>query len=225
MGPDLGYNNPIAWCANIFTAKSDEALESVSFYTTDSNCNYEIYIYTNPESNPVSQEGPVLSKIGTIPVAGYHTIPLDSEVQLEAGQKFSVVLKLTTLNCYPIAIEMPYAGWSSKATANPGESFVSGDGSTWDDLNVDFPNTNVCIKAFTVSAFPFFPGYTNPPSDLDQDGLYEDINGNGILDFDDVVAYYDNMDWIEENVPLEFFDYNSNGLIDFDDVVKLYDML
>jgi len=56
-------------------------------------------------------------------------------------------------------------------------------------------------------------------------GLYEDINGNGILDFDDVVAYYDNMDWIEENVSIAFFDYNKNGLIDFDDIVKLYDML
>jgi PKD repeat protein len=72
---------------------------------------------------------------------------------------------------------------------------------------------------------PVFPGYTSPPTDLDQDDLYEDINGNEILDFDDVVAYYDNMDWIEENVQTELFDYNNNGLIDFDDVVKLYDML
>ena len=72
---------------------------------------------------------------------------------------------------------------------------------------------------------PTFPGCTNPPIDLDQDGLYEDINGNGELDFDDVVVYYDNMDWIEENVSIVFFDYNKNGLIDFDDAVKLYDML
>ncbi|HII80556.1 MAG TPA: 6-bladed beta-propeller, partial [Methanosarcina sp.] len=50
-------------------------------------------------------------------------------------------------------------------------------------------------------------------------------NGNGMLDFDDVVAYYDNMEWIEEKVPIESFDYNKNRLIDFDDVVKLYDML
>jgi S-layer protein (TIGR01567 family) len=72
---------------------------------------------------------------------------------------------------------------------------------------------------------PIFPGYTNPPTDLDHDNLYEDINGNRGLDFDDVVVYYDNMDWIEENVQIELFDYNENGGIDFDDVVKLYDML
>ena len=88
--------------------------------------------------------------------------------------------------------------------------------------------TDSKLATINVSAqpvLPVFPGYTNPPTDLDQNGLYEDVNGNGILDFDDVVAYYDNMDWIEENAPLDLFDYNSNGLIDFDDVVKLYDML
>jgi len=62
-------------------------------------------------------------------------------------------------------------------------------------------------------------------TDPNHDGLYEDINGNGILDFNDVVAYYDNIDWIVENMQLEFFDYNKNGLIEFDDVVMLYDML
>jgi C1A family cysteine protease len=223
----VGYDNPTAWCSNIFTAKTYETLEAVSFYAADSNCNYEIYIYIDPESGPVSQNEPVFSKKGTIGIAGYHTVSLGSEVQLEASQKFSVVLKLTTPNCsYPIAIEMPYEGFSSKATANPGESFVSEDGSIWEDINVYFQNTNVCIKAFTDSeSIPVFPGYTNPPTDLDHDSLYEDINGNGILDFDDVVAYYDNMDWIEDNVPIELFDYNNNGLIDFDDVVKLYDML
>ena len=224
----FGYEKPTAWCANIFTAKSDEKLKAVSFYTTDSNCNYEVYIYTNPEFNPISREGPVLSKSGTIPVAGYHIVPLDSEVQLRAGQKFSVVLKLKTPNHdYPIALEEPIAGWSSKATANPGESFISGDGSTWDDITMHISGANVCIKAFTTSgnALPAFPGYTNPPTDPNQDGLYEDINGNGVLDFDDIVTYYDNMDWMEENASVAFFDYNNNGLIDFDDIVKLYDML
>jgi PKD repeat protein len=77
----------------------------------------------------------------------------------------------------------------------------------------------------TKPVTPVFPGYTKPPTDPNHDGLYEDINGNGILDFDDVVAYYDNMDWIEANSSVALFDYNKNGLIDFDDVVKLYDML
>ncbi|MDD4521736.1 MAG: PKD domain-containing protein [Methanosarcina sp.] len=87
------------------------------------------------------------------------------------------------------------------------------------------------INISKQSVPPVFPGYTNPPTDPNHDNLYEDINGNGILDFDDVVACYDNMGWIEdmgwieENASIAFFDYNKNGLIDFDDIVKLYDML
>ena len=105
----VGYNNHIAWCANIFTAKSDETLKAVSFYTTDSNCNYEIYIYTNPGSGPIGQAGPAISRSGTSPAAGYHTVPLGPGVPLKAGQKFSVVMKLTTPNYnFPIAVEMPY---------------------------------------------------------------------------------------------------------------------
>jgi YVTN family beta-propeller protein len=75
------------------------------------------------------------------------------------------------------------------------------------------------------SVLPVFPGYTNPPTDPNHDDLYEDINGNGVLDFDDVVTYYDNMDWIRQNAPIAFFDYNHNGLIDFDDVGKLQNPL
>ena len=69
-----------------------------------------------------------------------------------------------------------------------------------------------------------FPEYTLPPTDTDGDFLCEDINGNGRLDFDDVVAFYTNMDWIRSNtsVGVEPFDYNGNGRIDYDDVVRLY---
>jgi C1A family cysteine protease len=45
---NFGYGGQTGWCANIFTAKSSEVLNAISFYTTDSNCNYKIYIYTNP---------------------------------------------------------------------------------------------------------------------------------------------------------------------------------
>lgn len=194
---------------------------------TDSNCNYEIYIYTNPTSGPTNQTGPVFSKNGSTSVAGYYTIPLDSDIRLTAGQNFSVVLNLTNVEYeYPIAIEKPLSsdGGSSKATADSGESFISSSGGTWEDITIDFPNTNVCIKAFTGSYVPVFPGYTNPSTDLNHDCLHEDINGNGKVDFDDVVAYYANMNWIKENDPVTLFDYNNN-LIDFDDVVKLYSLL
>jgi TolB protein len=67
-----------------------------------------------------------------------------------------------------------------------------------------------------------FPNHTEKPHDLDDDGLYEDINGNMRLDFNDVVIYYHYLSWIEQNEPVAVFDYNANGRIDFDDIVRLY---
>jgi uncharacterized repeat protein (TIGR01451 family) len=62
-----------------------------------------------------------------------------------------VVVELTSPNTlYPITIEYPLAGYSSKATANPGESYVSEDGYSWEDLTSILPNANVCLKAFSV---------------------------------------------------------------------------
>jgi PKD repeat protein len=69
-----------------------------------------------------------------------------------------------------------------------------------------------------------FPGYTLLPTDTNGDWIMEDINGNGNLDYDDVVAYYQNMQWIRDqaDVGVEPYDYNNNGRIDYDDVVVLY---
>ncbi|AKB34214.1 cell surface protein [Methanosarcina siciliae HI350] len=69
------------------------------------------------------------------------------------------------------------------------------------------------------------PDQEYTPKDLDGDGLYEDLTGNGEFSFVDIVAYFHNMDWIEENMPVEYFDFNGNGRIDFDDVVRMFAMI
>ena len=150
---NISQTNPTTgWGANIFTAKYNEVLKAVSFYTTDINCNYVINIYNNTGSQPISQAGPSLTQSGTISNAGYNTVPLNSGVQLNAGHKFSVVLKLTNPEYpYPISVEMPISGYSSQAKANASESFVSSDGKAWTDITTEpgYSNTDVCIKAFT----------------------------------------------------------------------------
>jgi PKD repeat protein len=60
------------------------------------------------------------------------------------------------------------------------------------------------------------------PTDPDADGSYEDLNGNGLTDFADVIIYFTNMNWIEDNQPQGCFDYNANGLIDFNDLILLF---
>jgi beta propeller repeat protein len=66
------------------------------------------------------------------------------------------------------------------------------------------------------------PGFTQPPTDPDTDGIYEDVTGDGQLRFNDVVAFFKNMTWIGANEPLQAFDLNGNGRIDFNDVVMLF---
>ena len=58
----------------------------------------------------------------------------------------------------------------------------------------------------------------NPPTDPDNDGVFEDLNGNGRLDFNDVVVLFENLP--DAETPLQ--DVNDNGRIDFDDIVELF---
>ncbi|WP_226021759.1 fibronectin type III domain-containing protein [Halomicrobium salinisoli] len=60
------------------------------------------------------------------------------------------------------------------------------------------------------------------PTDPDGDGLYEDINGNGEVDYSDVVEYFNNMDGETMQADARFYDYNGNGEIDFADLVDLF---
>jgi len=144
----LGYRSDTAWFANIFTATRDSLLKAVGFYTASLNSSYEIYIYQNATSGPISGmlSG---SKMGAIAIPGYHTITLDSAISVPSGQKFSVVVKLTTPGYnWPIPIEYPISNYSSGATASSGQSYGSSDGSYWLDLTDIYSNTNVCIKAY-----------------------------------------------------------------------------
>jgi C1A family cysteine protease len=159
----LGYGNTTGWFANIFSATADEYLSTVSFYTASVNSAYELYIYTDVTSGP--RTGTLAgSKTGTIATMGYYTIALDSPVSITSGQKFSVVLKLTTPGYnYPIPVEYPYSGYASGATASAGQSYISNNGTSWSDVTTDYEDTNVCVKAFTVTEIVSSPTTLSGP--------------------------------------------------------------
>jgi len=84
---------------------------------------------------------------------------------------------------------------------------------------------NVTVTEVTHTTEVILPNCENPATDPDGDGLFEDLNGNGLKDFDDVVIFQNNIEWLRtNNAPVPWFDYNENGLIDFDDVVQRYQM-
>jgi PKD repeat protein len=85
--------------------------------------------------------------------------------------------------------------------------------------------SNSSLAPINVTGINSFPNCTNPPTDLNNDKLYEDINGNRQLDFDDVVAYFDNIGWIRQKGLITNFDFDNSSSIDYNDVVKLYGMI
>ncbi|MEN6342811.1 MAG: dockerin type I domain-containing protein [Methanospirillum sp.] len=94
---------------------------------------------------------------------------------------------------------------------------------------VNFPSA-AGLSVATIARLEIFPapraiglpGSGDVPRDLDLNGKYEDVNGNGRKDFGDVVIYFNQMGWIGANEPVAFFDYNGNGRIDFADTVALF---
>jgi len=65
----------------------------------------------------------------------------------------------------------------------------------------------------------------NQPMDLNNDGLFEDVNGDGYFNFGDIVFFFKNFDKPEiKNYP-QFYDFNNDGSVNFGDVVALFKML
>lgn len=145
-----GSINNTAWMANVFTASENSSLRAVSFYAGGVGNTYSISVYTGSNAGPISGTKVIDGQTGTLQAPGYYTIPLVSSVSLTSGQPFSVVVRLTTPGYdSPIAVERRFVGYSDKASASPGQSYFSSDGTSWTDMTTVDATTNVCLKAFT----------------------------------------------------------------------------
>ena len=137
------------YAGNVFTAKSDENVGAVSFYTTDYQTEYTISIYTDVQdtNSPIGKL--VSTQSGTQAYMGYHTVKLNTPVSVEAGEKYSVVIKFknpTYKNTIAVDSSMNFIQYgelnsynvsqeSIAKHSNTGESFISNDGKTWTDIH------------------------------------------------------------------------------------------
>ena len=174
----LGWLNSFKapWAAAIYTASASEPLQAVGFYSATA-ASYELYIYTNVAAGSPRSGALASSMSGTLPAAGFHTVPLATPAEVVAGQRFSIVLRLINGGDYPQAIEYRYSGLTSAATAAPGQTFYSTDGSQFTDLTALESTANFCIKGYTGTAttppgMPVISSATHP----DENGWYS--NGN-----------------------------------------------
>ncbi len=164
VGCDSGY----VYGANVFPVLQDGQIHAVSFFLHAPTPEYEVEIYTNcTDPNNISTP-PEVTITGNSTYPGFITTILPAPISVTAGSSFCVVLKITQpdLESNPLGIEEKIPFFSSGAVAAPGQSFVSCDGITWEDLYVNYGSnglTNVCIKAILT-----FTG--NPQVDLKLNG-------------------------------------------------------
>lgn len=134
------------WYKNIFTATENEYLAAASTYF-EKDTFYDLFVYVNNELKSFKSG---FSK------AGYWTFDLGEFVQLNEGDIFEIVFKISVNGDAGVPI-------SEKISLNnyfykEGISFISYDGKKWDDLfnlEGDYPDhiytsQVACIKAFTI---------------------------------------------------------------------------
>ncbi|WP_188882936.1 alkaline phosphatase PhoX [Halarchaeum grantii] len=108
---------------------------------------------------------------------------------------------------------------------------LSGVGGGAADLDVsaaldDDEGQNVAVETrsgVTVTGPASVAGSGSVPSDPDGDGRYEDVNGNGRVDYDDVVLLFDRMESKSVASNARSFDFNENDRLDYADIVHLYE--
>lgn len=131
------YVNSI-YFKNNFIAENDSYLSAFSTYF-DSETVYTVTVYKNDQF--------MFSQDGTA-YAGYYTIPFNTLVPLNKGDRFSIVVHNHNSgdNCIPVCS----ADDLTKKTFSQNVSFISEDGINWFDLYDYAGLCNVaCIKAFT----------------------------------------------------------------------------
>lgn len=152
--------------ANVFTAKGsasgyNEVLKAVGVEVLTTNVNYSVQIYTGVTSSTNPTKGTKMFSTpqkGTLTKAGYNEIKLKNPVTLTAGEKYSVVITLSTANGKPVQLGCDLtldAGWIKfQAAVGAGQGYVY-DGDDWydqgDRMQVGFFDSvcNLRIKAYT----------------------------------------------------------------------------
>lgn len=61
--------------------------------------------------------------------------------------------------------------------------------------------------------------------DNDNDGKFEDLNGNGRLDMNDLVLFFENFRWMRESNLSKQIDFNENNRADYADITALFNRL
>ncbi len=143
----VGYNKEKIHAANIYEAQADEKIESAGFYALGKNTTYQLYVVTDYR-NTASLASRVEVARGTLADAGYYTIPFDHAYSVKEGEKFAIVVVLSTPGMnHPMAIEYAKDTLTKHVTISDGEGYISNNGLDWESVE-DTAKGNLCLKAY-----------------------------------------------------------------------------
>jgi secreted PhoX family phosphatase len=95
------------------------------------------------------------------------------------------------------------------------------DDDAGDSLDIE-TRSGLVVTGPSAIGSPKGPG-GDTPTDPDGDGRYEDVNGNGRMDYDDIVLLFEEFDSDAVRMNEAAYDFNENGELDYDDIVSLYE--
>lgn len=136
---------------NIFTAEKDEILKKVSFLimnTKGEDVSYSVDVYKSPSDTSPENSQRIAGARGTVSCDGYYSVGLDSNPEIKAGEKFSVVLTLDYSGKYSYII----CEGGKNSSSSKGESFIESNG-IWYDCKTSGYN-NIYINAYTSNTEP-----------------------------------------------------------------------
>lgn len=177
----------------------------------------EVAITVNPEPAPAQPvvklgngaaiyTGKLFSMEGSVTAAGDASLT----ASVDYGDGSGVMPLALNGDTFSLSHEYPDEGAYTVTVTVTDSDGAEGMASVWVEVRLRFPT---------------LPGMNSPARDLSGDGRAEDLNGNGRLDFADVVLLFRHLQSPEVQSDAELFDFNGNGRVDTADVIVLFKTL
>lgn len=150
---DRVSKNATAKTCNIFKARNDSTLKAVGFESYNTNLKYSIQVYQNSDRTKPTSGKKLLSEpvTGTLSDIGYHIISLNQSVNLEKGERFSVVVTLKDGDGSSIALPLDtscYNGSTTYISSSKAYKSYYDLGYGWRDCGKS-GHCNTKVKAYT----------------------------------------------------------------------------
>ena len=144
----MGFGKEEAYFANVYETDENEELAAVSFYATDKNTEFEVYLVQNFQNTDSLKDREFIVS-GSMQYAGYYTVEFPEPVRLSDHSKYAVIVKIKTPGAvHPIAIEYNVDERTENFDISDGQGYISLYGELWHSAETT-QNCNVCLKAFT----------------------------------------------------------------------------